>query len=70
MIARFSTQHTDPLATEEQLIELESLGISVNKTNELNDLEEISWLVELQKEALYDKDIYNEKKKLKEDGQL
>jgi hypothetical protein len=37
----------------EQVIELESLGISPNKTNERNDELEISWLLELLKEALY-----------------
>jgi hypothetical protein len=50
------------MASVEQLVELESLGISPNKTNELNDAEEISWLIELLKEALYKeyKDTYNE----------
>jgi hypothetical protein len=50
------------MASVEQLVELESLGISPNKTNELNDLEEVSWLIELLKERLYEeyKSIYNE----------
>jgi hypothetical protein len=50
------------MASAEQLIELNSLGISVNKTNELNDIEEISWLIELLKEGLYEeyKVAYNE----------
>jgi hypothetical protein len=50
------------MASAEQLIELNSLGISVNKANELNDELEISWLIELLKQDLYDlyKSIYNE----------
>jgi hypothetical protein len=50
------------MASVEQLVELESLGISPNKTNELNDIEEISWLIELLKEGLYEeyKATYNE----------
>jgi hypothetical protein len=34
------------MATEEMLVELKSLGISPNRTNELNNKEEISNLVE------------------------
>jgi hypothetical protein len=50
------------LASAEQLIELNSLGIGVNKTNELNDIEEISWLIELLQEGLFEeyKAAYNE----------
>jgi hypothetical protein len=42
------------MASVEQLAELESLGISPNKTNECNDDNEISWLIELLKQALYE----------------
>jgi hypothetical protein len=51
-----------PMASVEQLMELESLGISPNRTNECNDENEISWLIELLKQDLYDlyKSIYNE----------
>jgi hypothetical protein len=50
------------MASVEQLMELESLGISPNKTNECNDENEISWLIELLKEDLFRlyKSIYNE----------
>jgi hypothetical protein len=34
------------MATEEMLVELKSLGISPNRTNELNNKEEISNLIE------------------------
>jgi hypothetical protein len=42
------------MASVEQLVELESLGISPNKTNECNDDNEISWLIELLKQVLYE----------------
>ena len=50
------------MATVEQLVELESLGISPNKTNDCNDENEISWLIELLKQDLYEsyKSIYTE----------
>jgi hypothetical protein len=50
------------MASIEQVIELESLGISPNRTNECNDEIEISWLIELLKQGLYEeyKSIYNE----------
>jgi hypothetical protein len=50
------------MASVEQVIELESLGISPNRTNELNDDCELSWLIELLKQDLYEeyKSIYNE----------
>jgi hypothetical protein len=50
------------MASVEQVIELESLGISPNRTNECNDDTEISWLIELLKQDLYEeyKAIYNE----------
>jgi hypothetical protein len=50
------------MASVEQVIELESLGISPNRTNDLNDENEISWLIELVKQDLYEeyKATYNE----------
>jgi hypothetical protein len=50
------------MASVEQVIELESLGISPNRTNDCNDENEISWLIELLKQDLYEeyKAIYNE----------
>jgi hypothetical protein len=49
------------MATVEQLVELESFGISPNKTNECNDESEISWLIELLKEHLFQlyKEVYS-----------
>jgi hypothetical protein len=51
------------MASEEQLVELRSLGISPNRTNEFNDTSEITGLIELVKQALYEeyKIVYNEK---------
>jgi hypothetical protein len=54
---------TEPLQKKQWwLNELESLGISPNKTNELNDQKEVSNLTENIKQTLYQeyKTVYNE----------
>jgi hypothetical protein len=58
-----ATKTEQPEKEQWWLNELESLGISSKKTNELNDKKEVSDLTENIKQALYQeyKTVYNEK---------
>jgi hypothetical protein len=58
-----ATNREHPEKRQWWLNELESLGISSKKTNELNDKKEVSDLTENIKQALYQeyKTVYNEK---------
>jgi hypothetical protein len=58
-----ATKTEQPEKEQWWLNDLESLGISSKKTNELNDKKEVSDLTENIKQALYQeyKTVYNEK---------